>query len=242
MSKLTQVDQVIAAMKRLGGIASLSQLIGAVDFSQWGTKTPDATIRQTVQNKSRFSRIKPGVYCLPTLRDKFIAKYDETVDDAKQQMSNHSYYQGLLLQWGRTKDGIQTYAPPQDRNKRFLEAETLRERTDYDVLPPFGYDRILRKAKTVDVIWFNRRKMPSAFYEVEMTTGMKNSLGKFHELQDFHARFVIVAPESRRGSFDDIVSEDLYYDIRKRVEFLPTEKIEAKFERDAREAGGLIVR
>lgn len=37
----------------------------------------------------------------------------------------------------------------------------------------FTYPEILRKAKTVDTVWFNERKMPCAFYEVEHTTDIK---------------------------------------------------------------------
>ena len=179
--------------------------------------------------------------CLRELRDKFANQYDETADDAKKQKSNHSYYQGLLLQMGRARN-FRTYAPSQDKNKKFLETEKISARIDFAKLPEFGYEKILRHAKTVDVIWFNRREMPSAFYEVEMTTDMKRSLEKFHELQDFYARFVIVAPESRRNSFRDKIDSDLYYDIRGRVKFLSTENIIGEFERIAKEAGGLIAR
>lgn len=241
MSKSTQADQVVAVVARLGGIASLSQLNEAVDVSEWDTKTPFASIRRIVQNDARVCKIKPGLYCMRELHDRFAVKYDETADDAKRQMSNHSYYQGLLLQMGRMRN-FRTYAPPQDKNKQFLESGKLSERIDIPVLPEFGYEHIIRNARTVDVIWFNRREMPSAFYEVEMTTGIKRSLQKFHELQDFHAQFVIVAPDARREAFDDSIAADSYNEIRERVEFLPTQKIVATLERIAKEAQGLIVR
>ena len=61
----------------------------------------------------------------------------------------------------------------------------LSEVADTYSLPLFTYDSLLRKARTVDVIWFNERQMPSDFYEVEHTTDIKNSLSKFYELQDF---------------------------------------------------------
>lgn len=64
---------------------------------------------------------------------------------------------------------------------------------DIHTIPPFTYDDLLRKAKTVNVIWFNKRHMPSHFFEVEHTTDIKNSLGKYHALQDFSADFYIVA-------------------------------------------------
>ena len=42
----------------------------------------------------------------------------------------------------------------------------------------------------MDVIWFNERKMPYRFYEVEHSTNISNSLDKFYELQDFRADFI----------------------------------------------------
>jgi len=63
----------------------------------------------------------------------------------------------------------------------------------------------------VDVIGFNReRHMPAAFYEVEHSTDIKNSLSKFYELQDFNARFCIVADKSRRNEFDDKLSASIF--------------------------------
>ena len=65
----------------------------------------------------------------------------------------------------------------------------------------FTYDNLLRRARTVDVVWFNERQMPCGFYEIEHTTDIKNSLSKFYELQDFRADFVIIADEKRREQF-----------------------------------------
>ncbi|MCD8215458.1 MAG: hypothetical protein LUC97_07455 [Clostridiales bacterium] len=63
----------------------------------------------------------------------------------------------------------------------FLERK-LSEIAAINSIYSFTYPEILRKAKTVDVIWFNERKMPYAFYEVEHTTDIKNSLNKSYEL------------------------------------------------------------
>lgn len=68
-----------------------------------------------------------------------------------------------------------------------------------DKIYAFTYSEILRRAKTVDTIWFNKRKMPCAFYEVEHSTDIKNSLNKFYELQDFRAKFYIVAAKEREN-------------------------------------------
>ena len=60
---MTQKDQVIVAMKKNGGYATLQQLNRIIDTSSWGTKTPDATIRRIESSpflcvNSSFSYIK----------------------------------------------------------------------------------------------------------------------------------------------------------------------------------------
>ncbi|MCD8325574.1 MAG: hypothetical protein LUC90_02490 [Lachnospiraceae bacterium] len=143
----------------------------------------------------------------------------EVLDNKKSvDVFTHSYYQGVIAEIGniRNKD---TYVPPQDKNKLFLERK-LSEVTTLDRIYEFTYPDILKRAKTVDVIWFNERKMPCAFYEVEHSTDIKNSLNKFFELQDFRARFVIVADEERHRQFDDVIRASIYNPIRSYVDFV----------------------
>lgn len=84
---------------------------------------------------------------------------------------------------------------------------------------------MLRKARTIDVIWFNERQMPSDFYEVEHTTDIKNSLSKFYELQDFSAMFYIVADACRKEEFNDKINVSMFNSINSRVEFLDYERV-----------------
>jgi len=46
-------------------------------------------------------------------------------------------------------------------------------------LPAFGYSSLMKEAKSIDVIWFNDRKMPSFAFEVEISTDINRSLIKF---------------------------------------------------------------
>ena len=96
----------------------------------------------------------------------------------------------------------------------------LGEVADTIVLPKFTYDNLLRKARTIDVIWFNKREMPSDFYEVEHTTDIKNSLSKFYELQDFFTKFYIVADACRKKEFNDKIHVSMFTAIESRVRFL----------------------
>lgn len=89
---------------------------------------------------------------------------------------------------------------------------------------------ILKFAKTVDVIWFNDRKMPDSFFEVEHTTDFKNSINKFFELQDFRANFYIVTKKERKKEFENIINSSIYLPIKKPVKFAVYESIVKQFE------------
>lgn len=94
----------------------------------------------------------------------------------------------------------------------------------------FTYPGILKFAKTVDVIWFNDRKMPDSFFEVEHTTDFKNSINKFFELQDFRANFYIVTKKERKKEFENIINSSIYLPIKKPVKFAVYESIVKQFE------------
>ena len=89
---------------------------------------------------------------------------------------------------------------------------------------------ILKFAKTVDVIWFNDRKMPNSFFEVEHTTDFKNSINKFFELQDFKANFYVVTKKERKKEFENIVNSSIYLPIKKLLKPAVYESIVKQFE------------
>lgn len=219
MKASTQEYQVIEALRREGGFATLRRLNEIVDFSTWRTKTPEASVRRIVQNSSSVFRIQPGLWALEECRAQVLRKFQiKDGDQHSEERFGHGYYQGLLVEIGQYLHK-KTYIPPQDKNRMFLDKH-LGEVADTYMLPPFTYDSLLRKARTIDVIWFNEREMPSEFYEVEHTTDIKNSLSKFYELQDFYAKFFIVADKCRKEEFCDKISVSLFSPIKSRVRFL----------------------
>lgn len=222
--KQTQEQQVIDALRTQGGWATLRKLNELVDFSNWATKTPEASIRRIVQDSDFIFRIRPGLWALEEFRDQVLNKFNLKEDnDQSEERFTHSYYQGLLVEIGNIS-GYYTFVPAQDKHHLFLGNE-LGNVAKSTRIPPFTYEDLLRKAKTVDVVWFNCRNMPSYFYEVEHTTDIKNSLSKFYELQDFFAKFFIVADSNRKNEFDDKLHFSIYDDIRDRVKFLSYDKI-----------------
>lgn len=230
MGKKTQTAQVIEALRKEGGFATLRRLNEIVDFSTWGTKTPEATIRRIVQNSGAIFRIQPGLWALEDMRDKVLQKIELQIgNSASEERFSHGYYQGLLIEIGKYRQQ-QTYIPAQDKGRKFMGIKSLQEMADTIDLPDFTYENLKRKARTVDVIWFNKRGMPSAFYEVEHTTDIKNSLSKFYELQDFYAGFYIVADSSRRKEYEDKLNVSIFEPIQKRVAFLDYNRVATMYE------------
>ena len=216
---MTQEQQVIETLRSIGGYATLRRLNELVDFSTWATKTPEASVRRIVQNSHEIFKIQPGLWALEECRDEVMQKFELKPGNKKsEEVFTHGYYQGLLVEIGKYRR-MTTYVPAQDQNRLFIDRK-LGEISDTTDLPDFTYEELKRKARTVDVIWFNERHMPSDFYEVEHTTDIKNSLSKFYELQDFHAGFYIVADATRKKEYEDKLHVSMFSSIEKRVKFL----------------------
>ncbi|WP_289750594.1 hypothetical protein [Muribaculum intestinale] len=221
---MTQEQQVIDVLRAQGGFATLRRLNEVIDFSTWKTKTPEASVRRIVQNSDAIFRIQPGLWALEESREEVLGKFKIKNGSPKSvEMFNHAYYQGLLVEIGRCRNSS-TYVPPQDQHRLFLDKK-LGDLIDYKTIPKFTFETLLRKARTVDVIWFNERNMPTHFYEIEHTTDIKNSLSKFYELQDFFSSFHIVANSYRENEFNDKINASIFSPIKSRVVFITYDKV-----------------
>jgi hypothetical protein len=217
---MKQYEQVREAMRNNGGYATLGDLNRLVDVSNWKTKTPFASIRRIVQKESCFFKIKPGLWALKECENTVLEKFQ--IQDAIKKENidrfTHSYYQGLLLEIGNMK-GYRTYFPAQDKNKMYL-GKPLYKIASNEMLN-FSYPNLISRAKTIDVIWFNERKMPCSFFEIEHSTDIHNSLLKFVDLQDFYSKFYIIADQTREREFYKKYELSAFFAMRKerRVEF-----------------------
>lgn len=233
---MKQHEAVIATLERLGGIATLGQLnqeVFKIEDCEWKTKTPFASIRRIVQLNKDIYKIKPGLYGLLSYKKQNEAKgivEDTSHNKDSKEVSefNHSYYQGLILTIGNLRH-FKTFLPYQDKNKLFLN-EKLGELSTLDKIPPYSYENLVKRCATVDVIWFNERKMPHSFFEVEHSTDIQNSLLKFNDLQDFHSRMYIVADRKRRIEFETKINYAGLKDIKPRVQFLDYEALTKQYE------------
>lgn len=223
---MKQHEAVIEVMKNNKGFATFSHLYSEVlkvPGVKWGTKTPFASIRRIVQDERFFFKIQPGLWALKEFKDKLPEEVAPKASAQKQIEFTHSYYQGLLVEIGNLKK-FDTFIPNQDKNKKFLN-KPLSQLTTVQEFYHFTYDDLVKQARMVDVTWFNKRKMPNTFIEVEYSTSIYRSLLKFSELQDFYTDFVIVASEARKAEFLSKLSENVFEPIQKRVKFWDYENV-----------------
>lgn len=229
--EITQHEAVRRALEKAGALATLGYLNHAAlkeTGANWGgTKTPFASIRRIVQvHPELFWRVRPGLWALKSheiqLRQQLQLPF-ENAPQAATERFDHAYYQGLLLELGRFKR-FETTVPAQDKNRNFL-LHPLGQLATLPAPPAFTFDHLMKRARTIDVAWYNERQLPHAFFEVEHSTDIQNSLGKFADFQDFRARFVIVADEVRRKEWQGVMARAIFKDLQGRVEFLPYETL-----------------
>ena len=121
MKKETQEYQVIEALRKEGGFATLRRLNEIVDFSTWKTKTPEATVRRIVQISQSVFRIQPGLWALEDCREQVLKKFKiKEGNRSSEEQFSHGYYQGLLIEIGKYRNR-KTYIPSQDKNRMFLD-------------------------------------------------------------------------------------------------------------------------
>jgi len=237
---MKQHEAVIQTLERLGGQATLAELyreVMKIKNCKWGTKTPFASIRRIVQTRPEIFKVRPGLWALRSYQSK-LGLIEQTNDkrlspEAIEQ--GHSYYQGLLVVVGNLR-GFATYVPNQDKNKLFVN-KPLQELRLLQKLPAFSHDYLVKRSGSIDVIWFNSRQMPNSFFEVEHSTDIQNSLLKFHDLQDFYVRMIIIADEKRRTGFEEKIKRSAFNEIKDRVKFLGYNTLVKQYEYEILKSG-----
>jgi hypothetical protein len=233
---MNQYEAVRQTLEKLGGIATLSQLnqeTMKIKDCAWKTKTPFASIRRIVQLDKNIYKIKPGLYGLMKCKKEIeakgiIAETSKNKNSAQVIEFNHSYYQGILLTLGNLRE-LKTFVPNQDKNKKFIN-KTLGEISTLQNIPEFSYPDIIKRASTIDVIWFNERTLPHSFFEVEHSPVIQNSLLKFNDLQDFYTKMFIVADRMHQSKYEHIIKFSSFKQIYNRVEFLDYESLVKQYE------------
>ena len=231
---MNQKECVVEALASRGGMATLFDLYHKTDVSTWGSKTPFASIRRIAQTNKEFYKVRAGFWGLCEFRDKNLAKTGDSKSEQNEKFT-HSYFQSIIVEIGNLRH-FQTFIPAQDKNKIYKSDKKLCELASLSKIYKFSYEDIIKRAKTIDTIWFNERNLPNSFYEVEHSTDFKNSLNKFYELQDFNARMFIVADKMRQREYESVLRASIYEQIAQKVKFASYEDISRQLERESEQA------
>jgi hypothetical protein len=236
---MKQYEAVIRTLEQFGGQATLAQLYREVlniPGVEWKTKTPHASIRRIVQVRPEIFKVRPGLWALESYRNRLgLSSDDDNIKPTKESIDlSHSYYQGLLATIGNIR-GYSTFIPNQDKNKLCIN-NPLSEIRSLQGLPDFSYKNLTSRALTIDVSWFNDRRMPHSFFEIEHSTNFQNSLLKFLDLQDFNTRMIIVASKTRQPEFQDKVKRTAFHSISERVAFYDYESLVRDYEHESLQA------
>jgi len=209
-------------MRANGGYATLGHLYEEVmklpDVKRT-TKTPFKSINRVLQESKKFFRVRPGLWALVEAKDTFPP---ELAGRPKPE-TDHTYYQGLLVQLGNLRR-LDTFVPKQDRGRTFL-GQPLGAAATLEKILPFTYEEIVRRAANVDVIWFNDRKFPAEFIEVENTTDMLGAFLKFVIFDAFNSTFRIVAPAARKLEFASKLVHPSFKSVAPRTKFTSYETV-----------------
>ena len=229
---MNQREAVVEAMRANGGYATLGHLYKEalkIPGVKWETKTPFKSINRIVQDPKYFFRIRPGLWALLEAKNKLPADLTKR----PKPQSEHSYYQGLLVELGNLRKQ-ETFVPKQDRGKAFL-GKPLGSMVTLEDIYPFTYSDIVDCAARVDVVWFNKRKFPSEFIEVENTTDMRGAFLRFVMLEAFNSTFRVVAPAARKSEFASKLAHPSFESIVKQTKFTSFDVV-AELHRKASEA------
>lgn len=229
---MKQYEAVIQTLEKLGGKATLgllNQEVLKIEECEWKTKTPFASIRRIVQERPEIIKIRPGLWALKS----HLIQLGLTPETQKNKNSNtikeenHTFYQGMIAELGH-KQSFETFIPNQDKNKLYIGSQKsvkLDDLRSFKTIPSFSYPSLVQRAQTIDCIWFNDRKMPHSFFEVEHSTDIQNSLLKYTDLQDFNVKMYIVADEARKNEFNTKLNYAALKSIKERVKFISYEDI-----------------
>lgn len=227
---MNQREAVMQVMRENGGYATFGYLYANVlnvPDVNWKTKSPFASMRRIVQDPKYFFKIRPGLWALKGWEKKipFEILAEGKIPAKATEEFDHTYYQGLLVEIGNLKR-FQTFVPNQDKNRKFL-ARPLGSVATVPTIFAFTFQDLVDRAQTIDVTWFNARRMPDTFFEVEHSTDIQNSLAKFVDLQDFNAHFCIVANKARKREYETKVARTAFQPIAPRVKFISYDFVSA---------------
>ena len=138
-------------------------------------------------------------------------------DDLFKEELGHSQIQGMLLHIGNIAF-YETLVAITDKSKKFGGKQLLEIATQ-EQIPKFikGYEE---RAKNTDVIWYKESKKEACFFEIALTTKIRDALWNLYHFEWVQSRLFIVAPSNRFEEFKRELEAGQPYSKMKRLKFL----------------------
>jgi hypothetical protein len=131
-----------------------------------GQRLPLRPYEGLFKNMMRFFKIRPGLWALTSEKERVLRLFSGEKTQTKEREYSHYFFQGWVAEIGNLK-GFRTFIPSQDKNKPYAK-QKLGDIATLSKFYDFTYSDVLRKAKTIDVAWFNIRKYPNSFLKLSI--------------------------------------------------------------------------
>ncbi len=192
---MTKIEAILEVIKDNGGTASLSMIYDnivnyyptAKDSSKWEAGIRGVLYRE-LYKKRYIKKIGLGIYAFSDYKEDPMPKENDKV-------RMHSFIEGICLELGDF-NGFKTYTA--DPSAEYRDKLHLKDFASLNDLPPFSYDRIVKDARRIDVVWLNKAgfAFPQKIFEVvDSISTLNGAINRSLQLQNFNTEFIIVAPE-----------------------------------------------
>ncbi|MBR1375251.1 MAG: hypothetical protein IJ566_04115 [Cardiobacteriaceae bacterium] len=207
---MTKVEAIKRVMEDNGGTISLSELYkritkyypNATQAKDWTAGLRGVLYRE-IRNNRTFKKIGLSIYALMD----YIVEEKPRSDDIVRM---HSYIEGICIEIGNFL-GYATYTA--DPSAIYRDNVKLNHLATVAKCPDFSYPEIIKKAKLIDVIWFNQKGLyfPKIIFEIVDSIGtLETALNRSLQLKDFKTEFKIVSPEKHKSKYEQIMKLEVY--------------------------------
>lgn len=227
---MTKIEAITKVMEDNGGTASLQMIYQEIgkyypsikSSSEWEAGIRGVLYRE-VQNKRRFKKIGLSIYALDSYTEK-----DKPIPNDCIRM--HSYIEGICIELGNYNEYLTYTADP---SAHYRDNIVLKDIATLPIIPDFTYPQIIKEARRIDVLWFNKRGLKFPKYVFEVVDSINTMNGAFNrsiQLSNFLTHFTIVAPEQHREKFRQTIDLEVYQHRRDRFSFINYDEITELYE------------
>ena len=219
---MTKVDAIRKVMEKNGGFASWNYIYDNIEkyypaiksTEDWQEGIRGVLYREIKTNKN-FKRISLGTFALQEYKQE-----KQLPEIIKGNIRMHSYIEGLIVELGNYEK-FDTYCA--DPSNEYQENITINQITTIKDFPKFTYPDIIKIAKRIDVIWFNKEgdKFPKKIIEVVDNIGtLGESLNRMYQLKEYNTQFLILHPKEHKEKIKNRLEREPYSILKKQDRFV----------------------